>query len=282
MRRFINRLLSVFRSDRADEELTREMASHLALLEEAHRRRGLTPDEARLAARRSMGSVALVKDLHRDARSFVRLEDLGRDFRHAVRTLRRAPGFTLIAVFALGLGIGVNTTFFTLVNAICLRGLPIESPERVMYLSTRDAKERPGNLSYLEFDELRTRRTAFEQVAAYTITVAVVADPRQPPARVSAAYMSAGSFELLGDRPVLGRAFRADGHRCHAARVHVSSERRSLETDGQSPRHRSRVPGGATARCVCAVGAGRNRGSGASRRVSDRHVLEPRISRDQS
>ena len=213
MRRFINRLLSLFSSDRADEELTREMASHLALLEEAHRRRGLSPDDAGHAARRAMGSVALAKDLHRDARSFVRIEDLARDFRHAVRTLRRAPGFTLIAVFALALGIGVNTTFFTLVNAICLRGLPIESPERVMYLSTRDAKERPGNLSYLEFDELRTRRTAFEQVAAYTITVAVVADPRQPPARVSAAYMSAGSFELLGDRPVLGRGFRADEDR---------------------------------------------------------------------
>ena len=105
-----------------------------------------------------------MKDIHRDARSLVKLEDLGRDLRHALRTLRRAPGFTFIAVFTLGLGIGVNTTFFTIVNAICLRGLPIESPERVMYVSTRDAKERPGDLSYLEFDELRTRRTAFEQV----------------------------------------------------------------------------------------------------------------------
>ena len=174
---------------------------------------GLTPEAARLAARRAMGSVALAKDLHRDARSFVWVEDLGRDFRHAVRTLRRAPGFTLIAVFALGLGIGVNTTFFTIVNAICLRGLPIESPERVMYVSTRDAQDRSGNLSYLEFDELRTRPTAFEQVAAYTITVAVVADTRQPPARVSAAYISSGGFELLGDRPALGRAFRADEDR---------------------------------------------------------------------
>ena len=130
-----------------------------------------------------------------------------------MRTLRRAPGFTLIAVFALGLGIGVNTTFFTIVNAICLRGLPIESPGRVMYVSTRDAQDRSGNLSYLEFDELRTRPTAFEQVAAYTITVAVVADTRQPPARVSAAYLSSGGFELLGDKPALGRAFRADEDR---------------------------------------------------------------------
>ena len=213
MRRIIHRLLNVFRGDRAGEDVDREVAAHLALLEEEHRRRGLTPDEAHLAARRAMGSTALVKDIHRDARSLVKLEDLGRDLRHALRTLRRAPGFTFIAVFTLGLGIGVNTTFFTIVNAICLRGLPIEAPERVMYVSTRDGRERTGNLSYLEFDELRTRRTAFEQVGAYTITVAVVADTRQPPARVSAAYMSAGSFELLGDRPAIGRGFRADEDR---------------------------------------------------------------------
>jgi putative ABC transport system permease protein len=213
MKRFIHRLLNVFRHRRPNDELDREVAAHLALLEDEHRRRGLSPDEARLAARRAMGSTALVKDLHRDARSFVRLEDLGRDFRHAVRTLRRAPGFTLIAVFALGLGIGVNTTFFTIVNAICLRGLPIDSPERVMYVSGRDAQDRSANLSYLEFDELRSRTTAFERVAAYTITVAVVADSRQPPARVSAAYLSAGAFELLGDRPVIGRGFRADEDR---------------------------------------------------------------------
>jgi putative ABC transport system permease protein len=213
MRRVIFRFLNVLRREPADRELDRELAAHLALLEEEHRRRGLTPHEARLAARRAMGSVALAKDRHRDARSFVRLEDVGRDLRHAVRALRRAPGFTLVAVFALGLGMGVNTTFFTIVNAICLRGLPIESPGRVMSLSTRDAQNRSGNLSYAEFDELRARTAAFGQVAAYTITVAVVADTRQPPARVSAAYMSAGAFELLGDRPALGRVFRAEDDR---------------------------------------------------------------------
>jgi predicted permease len=213
MRQFILRLINTLRPKVAENELAREIDAHLSLLEEEHRRRGLTPDDARLAARRAIGSVALAKDLHRDARSFVRLENLGRDFRHAVRTLRRAPGFTLIAVFALGLGIGVNTAFFTIVNAICLRGLPIESPERVMYVSGRDAQDRSANLSYAEFEELRSRTTAFGQVAAYTITVAVVADRRQPPARVSAAYLSADAFELLGDRPVIGRGFRAEEDR---------------------------------------------------------------------
>ena len=168
MRRFVVRLLNVFRRHDAERELDREVASHVALLEDEHRRRGLTPDEVRLAARRAMGSVALVKDLHRDARSFVRFDDLRRDVRHAVRRLRQAPGFTATAILTLGLGIAVNNTFFTIVNAICLRGLPIESPERVLYLGTRDAQDRPGNLSYVEFDELRSTQRSFAGVAAYT------------------------------------------------------------------------------------------------------------------
>ena len=213
MRRVLSRFLTTFRARRAEEDLVREMASHLAMLEEEHRRRGLTPDEARLAARRSMGSVALAKDRHRDARSFAWVDDLRRDLRYAVRNLWRSPGFTAIAVTALALGIGVNTTFFTMVDAICLRGIPTDAPERVMYISTRDAANRPGSLSYVEFDDLRARTTAFVQVAAYTITIGALADSDQPPARIPGAYISAGAFELLGARPMLGRTFRADEDR---------------------------------------------------------------------
>ena len=214
MRRFMWRVLTLFRRGRAEHELSREMTSHLGVLEDEYRRRGMPPAQARLAARRAMGSVALAKDLHRDARSFGWIEDLRRDLRHALRALRRAPGFTVIAVTALALGIGVNTTFFTIVDAICLRGLPIDAPDRVMAISSRDAQNRPGNLSYAEFDELRTRTTAFGRVAAYTPTIGALADTGgQPPARIPGAYLSAGAFELLGDRPILGRTFRAEEDR---------------------------------------------------------------------
>ena len=189
------------------------MDAHLALAEDEYRRRGMNADDARRAARRAMGSVALAKDRQRDARSFVWIDDLMRDLRYALRNLRRAPGFSVVAVVALALGIGVNTTFFTIVDAICLRGLPIDEPDRVMYVSTRDAANRPGNLSYAEFDELRSRTKTFARVAAYTITVAALADNDQPPARVPGAYISAGAFELLGDRPILGRSFRVDEDR---------------------------------------------------------------------
>jgi len=207
MKQTLRRLLSLFTGARDEAELSREISSHLAMLEADYQQRGMRADEARFAARRAMGSLALAKDLHRDARSFVWVEDLRRDLRHASRALRRAPGFTLVAVFTLGLGIGVNTAFFTIVNAICLRGLPIDEPDRVMYVSGRDAQDRTLGLSYAEFDELRARTTVFERVAAYTITSPTVSDNRQPPSRVLGAYLSAGSFELLGDQPMLGRTF---------------------------------------------------------------------------
>jgi putative ABC transport system permease protein len=210
MKYLFRRLISLFTGARDDAELSREVSSHLAMLEADYEQRGMTRDEARLAARRAMGSVALAKDLHRDARSFVWVEDLRRDLRHAIRALRRAPGFTLVAVFTLGLGIGVNTTFFTIVNAICLRGLPIDEPDRVMYLSGRDAQDRTLGLSYAEFDDMRARTTAFSRMAAYVITSPTVSDNRQPPSRVLGAYLSAGSFELLGDQPMLGRTFSAE------------------------------------------------------------------------
>src|SRR5262245_37444588 len=110
MIRFFRRLTSVFTHRQDEAELGREVASHLALLEEDQRRRGLTPEAARLAARRAMGSVALAKDLHRDARSFPWIEDALGDLRVAVRMLAAAPGFAAVVVLTMALSIAATTT----------------------------------------------------------------------------------------------------------------------------------------------------------------------------
>src|SRR5882724_4897823 len=107
--RFILRLINVIRPHRAEADLTRELDAHLALLEDEHRRRGLTPDDARLAARRAFNGVELAKDRHRDARSFVWLDDARRDLLYALRTLRRDPGFAATTILTLALGIGATT-----------------------------------------------------------------------------------------------------------------------------------------------------------------------------
>src|SRR6188472_2188438 len=164
MRRIIRRLLNVFRRTDADRALDRELASHLALLEEEHRRRGLTPDESRLAARRAMGSVALTKDLHRDMRSFAWLEDGLTDVKHIFRSLRRAPAFTAIAVLTLALGIGANTAIFSVVNTVLLRPLPYEDSDRMVRVVMTVAAQTTGStvrrdpvrVSQVELDQLRT------------------------------------------------------------------------------------------------------------------------------
>jgi putative ABC transport system permease protein len=210
MTRFLRRFISLFTQRRADAEVSREIGAHLALLEDEYRRRGMTADEARLAARRAMGSVALARDLHRDARSFAWVEDMRRDIRHAARQLRRAPGFTAIAVLTLGLGIGVNTVFFTIVNAICLRGLPTRSPERVLTIGSRDAQGRPaGGLSYAELDALRPAQKSFVGVAAYVSAPVSVADEEHAADRVMGAHISAAGFDLLGEVPIRGRGFQS-------------------------------------------------------------------------
>jgi predicted permease len=214
MRRFFLRWRNaLLRRDSGEGDLTRELRAHLTLLEDEYQRCGMTLEDARLAARRALGSAALVTDRHRDARSFVWVEDLRRDLAHTLRALRRSPGFAAVAILALGLGIGVNTSFFTIVYAACLRGLPIESPERVLYISLRNSQNQLGSLSWAEFDELRARTRTLSEAGAYTSTVTALADDRQPPARVLGAYMSGGTFELLGDRPVVGRTFRRDEDR---------------------------------------------------------------------
>src|ERR1700687_1386997 len=136
LRRLFFRLLNATRPRRADPDLDRELPAPLRLLEDDFQRRGLSLEEARLAAKRAFGGVEHTKDRHRDARSFVWIDDIRRDAAYAIRAARRSPAFALLGVAIMALGIGANTAVFSVVNAVLLKPLPYQDPERIATLST--------------------------------------------------------------------------------------------------------------------------------------------------
>ena len=137
LRRLLLRLSNALRPGRTEPDLAREVAAHLALLEEEFVRRGLPPEEARRAARHALGGEDQAKELHRDARSLAWVDDTRRDFRHALRTLRRAPGFTAAVVLTLALGIGANTAVFSVISGVVLKPLGYPEGQRIVAVLNR-------------------------------------------------------------------------------------------------------------------------------------------------
>ena len=135
------------------------------------------------------------------------LYDLRHDILVAIRLLGRERAFALTIVIVLALGIAVTGTFFTLMNGIVLRGLPLDSVDRIVDVSSRDGQGRVRRMSFADFEDVKRAARSFRAVAAFSGGPMSVADADQPAERVEGAYVSAGILTLLGEVPIVGRDF---------------------------------------------------------------------------
>jgi predicted permease len=211
LRIFLFRVWALVRSRQMDREIDDEITSHLAEATEEYVQRGLSPEEARWAAQRSFGGVTQTKEVYRQVRSFMWLEDLWRDLRHALRTLRKSPAFTTAAAATLALAIGTNTAMFSVLNAVLLRPLPYRSPELLAMLWTEDPtqKLREGRSGLWDVEQWRSQSQSFADLATFD-TVSTMLTGADGVEQIVGASISPNLLPLLGVLPILGRSFSTE------------------------------------------------------------------------
>src|SRR5438132_4538422 len=159
LRVLVLRLMALFRKGRLEQDLDEELSSHLGMLVEENVRKGMSREEARYAALRSFGGVAQVKEIFREQRGLPMIETLVQDLRYGLRMLAKNPGFTAAAVLTLALGIGVNATIFSYVNALLLHPPDgVVAPDGLLALWNRLPEGRYVQHSYPDYVYYRDPR----------------------------------------------------------------------------------------------------------------------------
>jgi predicted permease len=209
-----------WRRKNREQDLDRELRSDLELEIQEQREEGLSPEEARYAARRAFGNTTSVKEQVREMWGWASMEQLAQDIRFSSRMLRKSPGFVLFAVMALALGLGANAAIFSVIDAVLLRPLPFRSADRLVGL-WEDASHMGFPLAPLapaNFVDWKRRNHVFEEMAAlrgdlYALT------GNGTPEQLEGSPVTANLFPLLGVSPILGRNFSAEEDRPGGARV---------------------------------------------------------------
>lgn len=209
------RLRSILRWHQVERELDEELQFHLDHKIEEGVASGLSRTEARQRALRAMDGLEQRKEEMRDMRRIHWLTDFVDDARYALRSLRRAPAFTLFVALTLGLGIGVPAAVFPLFDALILRPYPVPHPGGVVTLVSTSQDNSFGNFSYREYLDIRGATQSYEGVLANANMEAVgfSADPETAPRVKGGMLVSGNYFRVLGVEPRLGRSFREEEDR---------------------------------------------------------------------
>ncbi len=230
---------------RAEQEAEEEIQTHLELETREKIEGGHSPEEAWYAARRAFGNVVIAKEQSRAIWGFGFLETLFQDLRYGVRMLQKNPGFTVIAVLTLALGIGMNTALFSILNAVVLRPMPLKNPESVVRVyrkvlgeSRRDVSGSNSLFTYQEYTDHRDNTQSFSGLTAY------YSGGKYPmtlggaePEEVTKVFVAGNYFSVLEAEMALGRSFAPDeGHSPGSSPVVVLSHSFWQRRFGSDPR----------------------------------------------
>src|SRR6267378_3229084 len=220
------RLRSLFQRDAVEGELDEELQFHLEQKTQQYVAAGMGAEEARHKALRDIDGLELRKEECRDARRVSRLEDFVQDLRFAMRTLRKAPGFTMTAVVTLALGIGANAAIFSVVNAVLLRGLPYPESERLLTLRS--------NQSLPDLEDIQKQAGSFAAVGGVVVQPLNFTGEAEP-VQISAGLCNAELFSALGFQPTIGRFFSAEEDRYGGPALVVLTQGFWTRTFGADP-----------------------------------------------
>jgi predicted permease len=236
MRTLLSRMRTLIVPGHVDQEFERELESHLELLTQENIRRGMMPEGARRAALIRLGGVTQLKETNREVRGLPILETFFQDVRYALRTLRKNPGFTAVAVLTLALGIGANTAIFSIVYAVLLKPLPYAEPEQLFNVYEAQPQEgvKGTGWSYPNFVELRGDNHIFSEIAGsqqHQLTLT----GRGEPTVVNSSVVTPELFSVLGAKPLAGRTFLSEEGRPGAPAVVILSETLWRSSFGADP-----------------------------------------------
>lgn len=225
LRRIISGLAALVSKRRDEEELDRELDEYLNAAIEAKVAAGMSLPDAVRAARVEMGSMGAVKDHVRDVGWEAVLESVVSDARHACRMLRRNPGFALVTIATLALGIGANAAVFSVAHAIWLQPLPYPEPHRLLAVipSQKGGPASDEPISYPTFRDWQSQSRSMDAMAAYVVAGSTLTGLGDAEAPVTSG-VTPNLFSLLGAAPMLGRTLVPDDAQSAGGRVVVLSE----------------------------------------------------------
>jgi len=209
-------LRNLFRSRSVEADLNEEIDSYLELAAEENIRAGMSAKDAQRKVRVELGGAEQVKERIREQRLGAWVYSVFADARYAFRQLRKNPGFTVVAVLTLALGIGCTTAIFSVVYGVLLRPLPYHDPNRILAIFEVTSKGRPSRLADPNFNDFRDQNRSFSTIAKYTQVISSVSGGAHP-SRSAVAYISPDFLKVFETQPILGSDFIASDNSKGAA-----------------------------------------------------------------